>query len=90
MFKAAVKEFSIFNEAEYKAILNSVIIPLILTLLTKNLLIGLCWILFVTIIYKFIHKNKTKNAKVFFNFLKILSLIFLNLIIFILINTIIK
>ena len=90
MFKAAVKEFSIFNEAEYKAILNSVIIPLILTLVSKNLLIGLCWILFVTIIYKFIHKNKTKNAKDFFNFLKILGLIFLNLIIFILINTIIK
>lgn len=90
MFKIAIHEFLIFNEAEYKATLNSVIIPLILTLLTKNLLLGLCWILLVTIIYKFIQKNKTANAKVFFNFLKVQSLIFLNLIIFILFNTIIK
>lgn len=80
MFKAAVKEFSIFNEAEYKAILNSVIIPLILTLLSKNLLIGLSWILLITIIYKFIQKKKAENAKVFFNFLKVLSLIFISLI----------
>lgn len=77
MFKMVINEFSIFNEAEYKAILNSVLIPLILTLLTKNLLIGLCWILLVTIIYKFIQKNKTENAKVFFNFLKVQSLILL-------------
>jgi hypothetical protein len=90
MFKIAIHEFLIFNEAEYKATLNSIIIPLILTLLTKNLLLGLCWILLVTIIYKFIQKNKTANAKVFFNFLKVQSLIFLNLIIFILFNTIIK
>ena len=90
MFKMVINEFSIFNEAEYKAILNSVLIPLILTLLTKNLLIGLCWILLVTIIYKLIQKNKTENAKVFFNFLKVQSLIFLNLIVFILFNTIIK
>lgn len=80
MFKVAVKEFSIFNEAEYKAILNSVIIPLILTLLSKNLLIGLSWILLITIIYKFIQKKKAENAKVFFNFLKVLSLIFISLI----------
>jgi hypothetical protein len=63
MFKTAIKEFLIFSEAEYKAFMNSVIIPIILTLLSSNLLIGLCWILLVTIIYKFIHKNKTENAK---------------------------
>ena len=84
MIKTAIKEFYLFSEAESKATLNSVIIPLILTLLTKNLLIGLCWILFVTIIYKIIHKNKTENAKVFFDFLKILSVIFLSFTIFIL------
>ncbi len=70
MFKTAIKEFLIFSEAEYKAFMNSVIIPIILTLLSSNLLIGLCWILLVTIIYKFIHKNKTENARVFFKFLK--------------------
>lgn len=74
MFKTAIKEFLIFSEAEYKAFMNSVIIPIILTLLSSNLLIGLCWILLVTIIYKFIHKNKTENARVFFKFLKVLLL----------------
>ena len=77
MFKTAIKEFLVFSEAEYKAISNCIIIPLILTLLTKNLLVGLCWVLFITIIYKFIHKNKTENAKAFFNLLKVLSLILL-------------
>lgn len=77
MFKAAIKEFSVFSEAESKAMLNSIIIPLILTLLSSNLLIGLCWVLLVTVIYKFIQKEKTENAAMFFNFLKVLSLILL-------------
>ncbi|MPL66172.1 hypothetical protein SDC9_11841 [bioreactor metagenome] len=81
MFKTAIKEFLIFSEAEYKAISNCIIIPLILTLLTKNLLVGLCWVLFITIIYKFIHKNKTENAKAFFDLLKVLSLIFIGIIV---------
>lgn len=77
MFKAAIKEFSVFSEAESKAMLNSIIIPLILTLLSSNLLIGLCWVLLVTVIYKFIQKEKKENATIFFNFLKVLSLILL-------------
>ena len=89
MFKTAIKEFLIFSEAEYKAFMNSVIIPIILTLLSSNLLIGLCWILLVTIIYKFIHKNKTEKARVFFKFLKVLTLVFLNTIVLILLYTII-
>lgn len=89
MFKTAIKEFLIFSEAEYKAFMNTVIIPIILTLLSSNLLIGLCWILLVTIIYKFIHKNKTENARVFFKFLKVLTLVFLNTIVLILLYTII-
>ncbi|WP_141050949.1 hypothetical protein [Aliarcobacter cryaerophilus] len=89
MFKTAIKEFLIFSEAEYKAFMNSVIIPIILTLLSSNLLIGLCWILLVTIIYKFINKNKTENARVFFKFLKVLTLVFLNTIVLILLYTII-
>ncbi|KLE04226.1 hypothetical protein N5U00_07965 [Aliarcobacter butzleri] len=77
MFKTAIKEFLVFNEAEHKAISNCIIIPLILTLLTKNLLVGLCWVLLVTVIYKFIQKEKTENAAMFFNFLKVLSMILL-------------
>lgn len=81
MFKTAIKEFLVFSEAEYKAISNCIIIPLILTLSSKNLLVGLCWVLFITIIYKFIHKNKTENAKAFFVLLKALSLIFISVIV---------
>lgn len=81
MFKAAIKEFSVFSEAETKAMLNSIIIPLILTLLSDNLLIGLCWVLLVTVIYKFIQKEKTENATMFFNFLKILSLVILGIVV---------
>lgn len=81
MFKTAIKEFLVFSEAEYKAISNCIIIPLILTLLTKNLLVGLCWVLFITIIYKFIHKNKTENAKAFFDLLKALNLILIGTIV---------
>ena len=81
MFKTAIKEFLVFSEAEYKAISNCIIIPLILTLSSKNLLVGLCWVLFITIIYKFIHKNKTENAKAFFNLLKVLSLILIGIIV---------
>lgn len=81
MFKTAIKEFLVFSEAEYKAISNCIIIPLILTLLTKNLLVGLCWVLFITIIYKFIHKNKTENTKAFFDLLKVLSLILIAIIV---------
>lgn len=77
MFKTAKKEFFLFSEAEIKATFNGIIIPLILTLFSKNLLIGLCWILLVTIIYKFIHKNKTENAKYFFKLLKLLTFIFI-------------
>lgn len=79
MFKTAIKEFSVFSEAESKAMLNSIIIPLILTLLSSNLLIGLCWVLLVTVIYKFIQKEKTENVAMFFNFLKVLSLVIIGI-----------
>lgn len=81
MFKAAIKEFSVFSEVESKAMLNSIIIPLILTLISDNLLIGLSWVLLVTIIYKFIQKEKTENATMFFNFLKVLSLVILGIVV---------
>lgn len=90
MFKTAIKEFLVFSEAEYKAISNCIIIPLILTLLTKNLLVGLCWVLFITIIYKFIHKNKTENAKAFFDLLKALSLILIDIIVLFLLTIILN
>lgn len=90
MFKAAIKEFSVFSEAESKAMLNSIIIPLILTLLSSNLLIGLCWVLLVTVIYKFIQKEKTENAAMFFTFLKVLSLVMIGIVVLIFVTIVIK
>lgn len=80
MFKTSANESLRFSSSEIKATVNSVIIPLILMLLSKNLLMGLCWIFLVTIIYTFVQKEKTENAKMFFHFLKIMTLIFIGII----------
>jgi len=71
MIKAATNEISIFSDAEIKATLNTIIIPLILTISTNNIAFGLCWILLLSIIYIFVQKQKVENAKMFFHFLKI-------------------
>lgn len=75
MIKAATNEISIFSDAEIKATINTIIIPLILTISTNNIAFGLCWILLLSIIYIFVHKQKVENAKMFFHFLKILIMI---------------
>jgi hypothetical protein len=71
---------ALFSESERKAILNTLLIPGLLLLLTSNLLISLCWVLLLTVIYLTVQKNKTENAKMFFTFLKYESLIMLFLI----------
>lgn len=68
---------SVFDESEKKAILNTIVMPLILLVITSNLLISLCWILMLVVIYTTVQKNKTENAKMFFKFLKFESLIML-------------
>lgn len=66
---------SVFSESERKAILNTILIPIILLIITSNLLISLCWILMLVVIYTTVQKRKTENAKMFFTFLKFESLI---------------
>lgn len=68
---------ALFSESERKAILNTLLIPGLLLLLTSNLLISLCWVLLLTVIYLTVQKNKAENAKMFFTFLKYESLIML-------------
>jgi len=75
MIKASSEPISIFSDAEIKATLNTIIIPLILTMITSNIAIGLCWILMLAVIYKYIQKQKVESAKMFFHFLKILIMI---------------
>lgn len=68
---------SVFSESERKAILNTIFMPIILLIITSNLLISLCWILMLVVIYTTVQKRKTENAKMFFTFLKFESLIIL-------------
>ena len=75
MIKASSEPISIFSDAEIKATLNTIIIPLILTMITSNIAFGLCWILMLAVIYKYIQKQKVESAKMFFHFLKILIMI---------------
>ncbi len=44
-------------------------------MITSNIAIGLCWILMLAVIYKYIQKQKVENGKMFFYFLKILIMI---------------
>lgn len=70
MIKAILKDSALFSEAEIKAIQNTIVIPFILTFISSNIAYGLCWILLLSIIYIFVHKQKVENAKMFFYFLK--------------------
>jgi hypothetical protein len=70
----ALEILALFSESERKAILNTLLIPGLLLLLTSNLLISLCWVLLLTVIYLTVQKNKTENAKMFFTFLKYITI----------------
>ncbi len=65
----------IFTEAEKKALKNTILIPFILGFVFQNVLMGIGWVLLMTVIYIFIHKNKKENARAFFNFLKVITFI---------------
>lgn len=78
-----LSSFSVFSVPEKKAFMNGIVIPLCITIITQNLINGLIWVFFVTLIYTFLVK-KTENAKTFFLLLRYLSFGFLFLAIFIL------
>lgn len=61
---------NIFTKAQEKAFLNAFIIPLFLTIVDFNILLGLTYIFFMSVVYLFIQKRKIENAKAFFLFLK--------------------
>lgn len=68
--KEELSVLNVFTESEKKATLNTILMPLVLLLITSNLLISLCWILMLTVIYLTVQKAKTENSKMFFIFLK--------------------
>ena len=53
----------IFTEAEKKAFKNTILIPFILGFVFQNVLMGIGWVLLMTVIYSFIHKNKKENEE---------------------------
>ena len=68
-----------FTIAELKATLNAFLMPLLLIVLSNNILTGLCWVLLITVIYETIQKEKVENAKMFYMFLFVESGILLSL-----------
>ncbi|OGS70798.1 MAG: hypothetical protein A3F91_09805 [Flavobacteria bacterium RIFCSPLOWO2_12_FULL_35_11] len=77
MYSIIKKEFGIdentFSTAEKKAALNAVVIPVILTAATQNILMGLLWIFFISILYVTKLSDKVENADKFFLFCRYLS-----------------
>ncbi|WP_323585437.1 hypothetical protein [Aliarcobacter butzleri] len=65
----------LMTNSEKLATIHTIIIPSVLAYFTKNVLIGLCWIFLMTVIYIFVQKEKKENARMFFTFLKNISLI---------------
>jgi hypothetical protein len=64
---------SFLTVAEKKAIINIYIIPFILTVITSNLVYGLLWVMFLSLIYVKV-EDKKENGIVFFYFLKYTTL----------------
>jgi hypothetical protein len=59
----------------YKAIRNVIIIPCILTIVFSNILMGLLYIVLVSIVYIFISKDDKKlNKQYFFIYIKVIGL----------------
>jgi len=61
---------NIFSKAQKKAFMNAFLIPLFLTIVDSNILLGLTYILFMSVVYLFIQKEKVENKTAFFVFLK--------------------
>lgn len=65
----------LMTNSEKLATMHTIVIPSVLAYFTKNVLIGLCWVFLMTVVYIFIQKRKKENARMFFTFLKNISLI---------------
>ena len=61
---------SLFSLAEVKAIMNAIVVPVFLTVLFKNIMMGLLWIFLVSMIYEKIEFHKIENKRAFYTTLK--------------------
>lgn len=80
IFDNQIEKISLyFSIAELKAFLNAFLMPLCLIVISNNILTGLCWVFLLTIVYKTIQKHKVENARIFFKFLLVESIIFIGI-----------
>ena len=61
---------SLFSLAEVKSIMNAIIMPVLFTVLFKNIFMGLLWVFLVVIIYEKIQAHKIENKRAFYTTLK--------------------
>lgn len=60
----------LISKAKEKALLNVLIIPFLLALITMNILFIIAWWIFIYLIYKFIFPMKKLNKLYFLRYLK--------------------
>ncbi len=61
-----ISNLSKTEKAMIKAFLNAFLIPAMITFAASNILIGLCWVILISVIYKKVHTHKKLNAIYFF------------------------
>ncbi|MDD5373289.1 MAG: hypothetical protein PHO62_07695 [Sulfurimonas sp.] len=75
---AVLSEFDLslsqFEEAEKKAALNAIVIPLLLLTLTSNILASMTWVALLSLLYATKISDKKQNASAFFTLLSYISL----------------
>ncbi len=64
------------ERSQLKAIMNVVIIPIFLVLIMKNIFFMIAWWLFVSIVYKYVQKNKKTNRYYFNRYLLRINALF--------------
>lgn len=68
--EVGTSENILISKAKEKAILNVLIIPFLLALITMNILFIIAWWIFIYLIYKFIFPMKKLNKLYFLRYLK--------------------
>ncbi|WP_424686504.1 MAG: hypothetical protein ACNI3H_00570 [Halarcobacter ebronensis] len=70
IYQFITNENILISKAKEKAILNVLIIPFLLALITMNILFIIAWWIFIYLIYKFIFPMKKLNKLYFLRYLK--------------------
>lgn len=69
-----ISENVLIEKAQNKAILNVLIVPLVLTLATMNILFIIAWWSFIYLLYRFVFPTKQLNKLYFLKYLKVTAI----------------